>query len=329
MRERSLERLAGKLALLALLASATLSAQIRIPVWASGPDGRPRTKLAASDLSAWVQDRKVTVMDVRRPGDPLVLLLVMDTVGDLNRIDAARRVPAEHIGSMGEEWHVALLQAQDGLRVVVDPTNNRRQLIEQLNALPVSGFPGLLDSVIEAATVANSIMLRSAVRAAVLYITDGRLEDYRGDYAAAVVNPSDRSDLSRRFRDRLVQERIATTVRALGASAPPLFFVHLEERSSSLDVAYQNGIRQFASETAGEAYFVRGLSEVGVNVRRALERIDLAYNVKLEEPDDLSGALRIRLEAAGPVRLTYRETFDAGQRQKGEGKRKSKRKGQR
>ena len=294
----------------ALLVVVALTAELRVPFWAYGPDGNPRMRVPANNVQAWVDEEAARVKDVKRPGDPLVLLLVMDAVGDLNRIDAAREALGEHVKSMGKEWRIAVLQAQDGLQVIQDPTGNRRLIVEKLDGLSVSGFPGLLDSVSEAAAIAHEMLQRSKVRVAVLFVTDGAIEDYRGDYTASVVNPSDRRDLSRRFGDRVIQEKIATLTRTLQGLTAPLFFAHLEERSDSANVAYQNGIAQFAAETGGEAYFVRGVAEVASLVNQALEAISRHYAVTLDASRDLEGAVKLRLEAKNSVRLTYRPSLE-------------------
>ncbi len=300
----------------ALLVAVALTAELRIPFWAYGPDGAPRLHVPAKNLKAWVNDKRTPIAGLKRPGDPLVLLLVMDAVGDLNRIDAARQALAEHINGMGKEWTVALLQAQDGLRVVQDPTGNRRLLIEKLNGLGVSGYPGLLDSVSEAGAIAHQMMQKSKVRVAVLFVTDGAIREYRGDYTATVVNPSDSRDLSRRFGDRVIQEKIATLTRNLQELTAPLFFVHLQERTDSGDVAYQNGIGQFAAATGGQAYFVRGVAEVGSLIHRALDTIGREYVATLDSPPGLSGAVALRLEAENSVRLDYRPSLEVVQSKK-------------
>jgi hypothetical protein len=211
---------------------------------------------------------------------------------------------------MRPNQYAALLRAQDGLQVALDPTRNRRQFVEQLESAPVSGFPGLLDTVEQAATIASSMLRRSQVRVAVLYLTDGRIDDYRGDYASAVVNPSDSGDLSRRFRDRLVQERIASIASNLARSSAPLYFVHLEERTDSLNVAYQNGIRQFAAATGGAAYFSRGLADVPALVDQALQEIETTYIVSIEASADWRGSRRLGIFGPAGANLTHRETLE-------------------
>ena len=273
-------------------------------------DGRPLLRLEASDLSVTVDGEPVEVTAVAGPPSPLILVVVLDLVGDLNRIEAARAQVAQYVTEMEEGRYVALLRAQDGLQVILDPTRDRSQFIEKLQAASVAGFPGLLDSVEQSAEIASSMLARSEIRAAVLYLTDGEIEDYRGDYVSSVVNPSDSGDLSRRFRDRLVQEKITSIAANLGKLSAPLFFVHLEEQQDSLNVTYQNGIREFASATGGTAYFARGLADVPTLVEKALAEIEETYAVAIEAPAEWRGSRRIEISGPGGSILAHRESFD-------------------
>ena len=280
-----------------------------MPVWAQAEDGRAITRLARADFHSTIGGHEAAVEGIRSPKDPLVLLLVFDLVGDLYRIDFARRTVAEFFSDLDDQWYVASLQAQDGLRVVADPTRDHERLTELLNGLSVSGFPGLLDSVSGAAAIAHSMLQDSNVRVAVLYLTDGGIEDYRGDYSSPVVNPSDNRDLSRRFRDRIVQEKIASLSDDLAQYVAPLFFVHLEERSDSLNVTYQNGIRQFAQISGGGAYFARTPADVPLMINSALDRIRQHYALTLKLPENARGPLRLTVGAEGAARLEHRETL--------------------
>lgn len=294
---------------LLVLAAASGSSELRIPLWVASPDDA--VLLAKQDVQAWVDGEITPVLEVQVPGDPLILMIVMDTVGDLSRIDEARAAISSRIEGMSPEWRVALMQAQDGLVVAEDPTDDKAALVETLEALPNSGVPGLLNAIAPAASTAQSVLAQAHVRVAVLFVTDGSIEDYRGDYSAEVVNPSDRGDLSRRFRDRVIQERVSTLAASLSGYGAPLFFIHLNESEDELDVAYQNGIRRFADETAGEAYFVRSVSDVKAAVDQAWERIADHYSVHLEQPAGAGKAFQVRLESNRGFELRYRETIES------------------
>lgn len=296
------------LVLIGLAASTGLS-ELRVPLWPVSPVSDSSSELSADQFRARIDGKKTSVLEVQNPGDPLILILVMDTVGDLSRIDAARSAITRHLESMPPEWRVALLEAQDGLVVSEDPTDDYAALSQKLISVPVSGTPGLLDALSPTASLAQSILAQSHVRVAVLFVTDGSIMQYRGDYSAAVVNPSDRGDLSRRFRDRVIQERVTMLTDSLGAYGAPLFFVHLQERNGELDVAYQNGIRRFAEETAGSAYFVRGISEVEGAVDQAWDRMAGHYSIHLEEPPDTGKDFRVELSVRPRQELFYRQTM--------------------
>jgi hypothetical protein len=289
---------------------------LRIALRAAGPEGQPLIRLHAKDLQASVDGEPSKVASLVGPDGPLIVIVVLDLVGDLNRIDAARSKVAEYVTAMGRNRYVALLQAQDGLQVVLDPTLNRRQFVEKLEAASVTGFPGLLDAVEQTAEIASTMLDRSHVRVATLFLTDSRIEEYRGDYTSSVVNPSDSGDLSRRFRDRLVQEKISSITANLGRLGAPLFFVHLEEQTDSLNVTYQNGIRQFATVTGGQAYFCRGLAEIPTLVERALRDIESIYAVGLEVPGKGRGPRRIAISGPEGANLTHRETLEYVQAEK-------------
>jgi hypothetical protein len=151
-------------------------------------------------------------------------------------------------------------------------------------------------------------MLREAkVRVATLYLTDGSIYEYRGDYTSSVINPSDSRDLSRRFRDQLIQERIAGVLGRLEDSWAPLFFLHLEQRQDALNVSYQNGITQFAAATQGKALFCRSVAEISPLLYQALDQIKNQYVITVETPAGSEGAARLRLETPDGGQLLYRE----------------------
>ena len=68
-------------------------AVVAAPV-ARGRKGGYRKQLAAARqagfLRARIDGEAASIVDFQGPGDPIVLILVMDTVGDLSRVDAAR-----------------------------------------------------------------------------------------------------------------------------------------------------------------------------------------------------------------------------------------------
>ena len=247
--------------LLAPFASAEL---LKTPVWSEAP---PHA------LEVLIDGEPVPVRSVQTPDDELVLLLVMDVVKRADRVDAAREAIVRKLTELGPKYYAGVLSAQDGLEVRQDPTRGRGKLRRKLEGLVVRGVPGLLDVVGQASEIADQTLLAADVRLAVLFLTDGEIEDYRGDYTIPVVNPSDRRDLSRRFGAQLILERIRSTVDALESAQVPLFFLHLARQYDELNEVYQNGISEFARVTGGSALFAQGLQEVPALVNQILDEI--------------------------------------------------------
>ena len=244
------------------------------------------------------------------PQGDLVLLVVMDVIGDLGRIDTARQALVDQLGRLGARQYVSVLQAQDGLQVVQDPTRDRKRLREAILNLPVAGSPGLLGAVEQASAIADSMLRKSDVRVAVLFLTDGSIYRYRGDYTSPVINPSDSSDLSRRFRDRLIQEKISAVLSSLSTSAAPLFFLHLESHTDALNVVYENGIQQFAEATAGEAIFCRSVAEIPTQLAQLIDRIQNLYTLTIRTSAPSGRRLRLEVEHPGGAELLHRSHLE-------------------
>src|SRR5262245_44138684 len=115
------------------------------------------------------------------------------------------------------------MRAQDGLAVIADPSHDRIASAAAIRALPVSGKAGLLDTVETAAGIADAVLAKALVRVAVLYVTDSDVRNYREDFSNPVINSSDSHDLSRRFPEGLVQERITRLEQRLASMQTPLF----------------------------------------------------------------------------------------------------------
>lgn len=291
-----------------------LGAEIKVPFWVKDGSGAYLPDAPADRFRVWLEGQPVPVQSVQTPKENLILLVVMDAVGDLSRIDAARNALVQALERMGSREYVAILQAQDGLQVIQEPTADRDALREAIFNLKVSGIPGLLESLENAVSIGDSMLRSSEVRVAVLYVTDGSIYDYRGDYTNPVINPSDNSDLSRRFRDRLIQERISRTLRVVAGSWTPLFFLHLENRNDSLNVVYQNGLTQFAQATGGEALFCNSIAQIPAFLHQLVDRITNMHMIAIETPDRFEGRARIHMEAAPGLALAHREQIEISPR---------------
>ncbi len=285
------------LALAALLASQGSSEVFKTAVWHEGP---------AREMAVSLGGEGAAVRSVQTVEDHLILLLVMDTVKFPDRVDAVRDALVAKLTSLGPKYFAGVMSAQDGLRVVLDPVRGRARLSEKLQSLDVRGVPGLMDVVEQVSEIADQTLASADVRVAVLFVTDGEIEDYRGDYTIPVVNPSDSSDLSRRFRGQLILERIRSIVDRLEGAQAPLFFLHLARQYDSLNEVYQNGISEFSQTTGGSAVFVRGVQEIPAVVEQLLDEIAEHSVVTIDAACEGIQKLEIQ-SSAGSVR--HRENF--------------------
>ena len=283
-----------------------VSRQIRVPVWME--DGDSGT-LAATDFDARVDGLAARVVAVQGPADDLIVLTVLDLTGDLAYAGPAKDALANALRQLPAHAWAGLLRAQDGLRVLVDPTPDRESVIRAAAEVPVSGMAGFLNTVETVETIADAMLAKSSVRVAVLYLTDSDVRNYREDLINPVINSSDPHDLSRRFPEVLVQERISKLAASLAADQAPLFIVHLHYRTDRLNEAYQNGLKQLAEVTGGTAAFCRSEAEIPDVVRRSLETIASYYSVTLALPQRAPHSLEVRLERTDGPSPRYRSRF--------------------
>lgn len=259
---------------------------LKTPVWADAPP---------SDLDVEINGQLAAPVAVSDSDSHLILLLVLDAVSRPDRVDAAREAVISKLTELGRKVHAGVLSAQDGLSVVQPPIRSRKRLREKLESVAVRGVPGLLDVVGQVSRLADETLGAADIRLAVLFLTDGQIEDYRGDYTLPVVNPSDSRDLSRRFRGQLIRERIRSVAGSLESSQAPIFFLHLVRRYDDLNEVYQNGISEFARMTGGLALFARAVQDVPVMVEQLLDEIAAHVVLSLEVACD--GPLRLEVMA--------------------------------
>lgn len=275
---------------------------LRVAVWADTP-------VAAKDLSAAVAGAESRVVDVKGPDDNLLLVVVLDLAGDLSLAETAKEALAADIEKLPQRTAVAVMRAQDGPKVLTDPGADRAPAVAAVRDLPISGKAGLLDTVETVTNLADSIVVKSGVRVAVLYVTDSDPENYREDFTNPVINSSDTHDLSRRFPEALIQDKISKVAAVLAERQAPLFVVHLRYRSDRLGEAYQNGLKQLAEVTGGSAIFCRSSEEIASAIHRALGLIRSFYSVTVVLPELRAKSFDLRLDAGGKYSLTYRTRF--------------------
>lgn len=280
--------------------------QIRVPVWA---DARADQPLTLADLHARLAGTDVRVVRLRGPQDDLMILTVLDMVGDLSYVEPAKDALVREIEKLPPATYVGLMRAQDGLRVMIDPTADREAATEAVRNLPVSGKAGFLDTVEMAARVGEGILSKTSVRVAILYVTDSEIENYREDYTNPVINSSDTHDLSRRFPEALIQEKFSKLTATMMSWQAPIFVVHLRYRGDRLGEAYQNGLKQIAELTGGASIFCRSSAEIPEAVHRMIGLISSQYSVTLAVPERKFKHVQVQLDAEDKRPLNYRTRF--------------------
>lgn len=231
-------------------------AAVRVPFWVSAGGtiaGSPSAKLNGSPAK---------VLRVQGPADDLIVLLVLDLAGDLAQVDPARDAIIQNLEKLAPNTWIALMRAQDGLTVLQDPTADRARISEAIRGLSISGRAGLLDTLETVATIGDRMLEKSRARVAAFFVTDSNITNYREDYANPVINSSDSRDMSRRFPEGLVKEKISQVRARLQGIETPLFVVHLDYRSDTLNEAYQTGVLEMAAASGGSAIFCRSNGEI-------------------------------------------------------------------
>ncbi|MCW5981268.1 MAG: hypothetical protein KIT09_24505 [Bryobacteraceae bacterium] len=299
--------------LVVVAAAALLSAEtkerglrVRVPLWAATDE-----PLTADRLTARVDGKPVEILELRNPSEDLMILLVLDMVSDLNEIELARKAMLSAIQEIPPNVYIGVLRAQEGLRVLVDPTTDREAVAEAIQTFPISGTPGLLETVETAARLADAILAKANVRLAVFYVTDSNIYRYREDFSNPVINYSDSQDLSRRFPEGLVRNRISKLNAALSGALAPLFVVHLEYETDRLNEAYQNGLMQLTSTTGGNSSFCRSNAEIGPAIEATFKSILSHYSLDLLVDAKKGDNITVTLESPNN-NLSYRNRFHIG-----------------
>jgi hypothetical protein len=251
--------------------------------------------LSTGEFKAALDGREARILRALGPKDDLILVLVLDLTGDLALADAARRALLEQVSALPKSQWVAVLKAQDVLQVLADPAADRSTAESAIRDYNPIGKAGFLTTVEEAVALGDALLSRSDVRAAILYVTDSNIYNYREDFTNPVINSSDSRDLSRRFPDQLIREKMRKLADSLSSSETPLFFVHLKYVSDPINEAYQRGLLQLAEESGGAGAFCRSQGDIAPALRRIVEAAATHWSIKIALPSKLprSGTIDI------------------------------------
>jgi len=275
---------------------------IQVPVWT--PEGEV---LPAATLVAMIGGERTEVLNVQAPADDLMLLVVLDLTDDLALVEQARSALLARIEKLPANHLVGVLSAQNGLRVLTEPTADHEKIAAAIRSQQVGGRAGLLETVEEAAQIGSSIITKSGVRVAILYVTDSDINNYREAFDNPTVNRSDGGDVSRRM-DSLVRERMSRMSATLSKTQAPVFITHLSYRSDQLNVAYQTGLISLTAATGGNALVARSNAEVPSYVNSALDHILGHYSVKLALHNPALKKADVALESEAGE-LDYRSSY--------------------
>jgi hypothetical protein len=276
---------------------ASAKRQLKLPVWVEESAGQFWTAGKRQSFKVFMEDKEAPVKSFQGPESATVLLVVFDTVVDLARVDEARSALTEAFAGLKESYWIGLLNAQNGLSVIQEPTADRQVLAEKIQAVPVSGKAGLLDTLEPVSRMATGVLQKAGVRVSVLYVTDSGIANYQADYLNPVINASDAGDLSRRFSDRAVQERVSRLAEALAEYTVPLFVLHLAHRGDVMNLAYQGGLERIAADSGGAAIFCRTPDEIKPSLTGLLERIKSEYVLTVDLPNVKRQTAKVRVEA--------------------------------
>ena len=288
--------------------------RLSIPAWIDS-----ETAVTAPKFEATINGRPAGISLQLGPSSDQVILLVLDVTGDPAYVDPVRQALVAEISKLPPNAWVALLRAQDGLHVLADPGPDRHPAIDAIENLPNSGHPGLLETVPQALTLADGLVRNSPVRVSVLYITDSNVYSYREDFTNPVINQSDPHDLSRRFPEALIEEKISQLIDAAGPLETPLFIVHIHDRSDRINRAYENGLQTLADSTGGRSDVCRSVAEIPEAVSAAFGRISSGWRLTLTAPPKLHGIARVHLSGRSgdeELRLSWRIHLETQERQK-------------
>ncbi len=267
---------------------------LRVPFWLPETNREPLDKVQVA-----INAKPAKLVRLLTPKEELVLLVVLDWATDLTMVDPAREELLKQLETMPANVHVALLRAQDGLKVLADPGKPREEVANLVREAAVVGRAGLLDSIEPAQMLADSIAAKAKVRLAVLFLSDSTITNYREDYTNPVVNSSDSGDMSRRFPEGLVQEKIKQLMASVLSKETPLFLVQANSQQDRVSTAYLNGLLSLAQASGGAGELCRTTAEIPTAVARMLDSIQTLGAVEVEWQTGKSRQLQFEVAAEG------------------------------
>lgn len=268
----------------------------KMPVWIAGANSGWEQTLQGENFSLTDSKIPIAIDAVQGPSSPIFLFLAFDTVGEINNVDQARNGVKAELNALDPQVWVGLISAQEQLGILQEPTSDRQLLKEKIDILTQIGRAGLLESILPLADLTSSILLKTEVRVAAIVITDSDIANYRADYLNPPVNTSDSRDLSRKFAGRALQDKISRMSLALARYQAPIFIVHIDPGTDSLNRSYHNGLKQLAEAVGGQCFLSKTVGDIGPSIREAFYWAKNFYLVGFHLTQGKKGFRRIEME---------------------------------
>jgi len=247
------------------------SASFKLPVWIQTNGILPPRNFSISEFQVTRGKFRIEPISLSGPDSPMMIFVAFDTVGDVANITEARNAVIHEINELGSQFWVGLISANEQVTVIQEPTPSRELFSQKVEQLSQIGKAGLLDTLLPVADLATSVLLKSNVRVAVIFITDSDIGNYKSDYLNAPVNVSDSRDLSRRFAGRALQEKITRMSKAISRFQVPILVVHIAPGQDPLNRAYQNGLKQLAEIGGGKSLLSKSTGDIAATIHEAFE----------------------------------------------------------
>ncbi|MGH9668478.1 MAG: hypothetical protein ACRD9L_28990, partial [Bryobacteraceae bacterium] len=105
---------------------------------------------------------------------------------------------------------------------------------------------------------------------------------------------------------------------------PPLFIVHLKDRTGRMNQAYQNGLKTLAEATGGRVEVCRSNAEIPDAIANMFHRMSSSWSLTLALPAKVHENAQVRVSAKqgdSETRLSWRERFVVTARRKARSRR--------
>jgi hypothetical protein len=254
--------------------------------------------LTARNFQIYDGNQSLEVSGLQNQENPALLFIALDTVGDIAKVDQARSALKREVETLGSQYWVGLLSAQERLEVLQDPTPDRGLLDQKLDIFSQIGKAGLLECYQKVAEFSNGILQQTQARVGVIFVTDSDIGNYQQDYLNPPVNYSDSRDLSRRFGGRALQEKISKMTLTMARYHAPIFIVHIDPARDPLNRAYQNGLKQLAEASGGQLFLSKTAIDIPTMIQEAFRWARSFYVLNFQVPPSRKDTLKIRVSLA-------------------------------